>query len=415
MEESMTKTWLGAMAVGAFATLAPLAHAQTTTLEFPTWQAEEPGVSTWWKELIAAYEKKYPDVKINLQQVPFAQFVKQMTVRFAAGNPPDIVHLPSRDFASFADQGWLEPLDDRLKATDIPATWPPLQSEMSWNGKTQGVLLMGYGGILFYNDRMLKDAKVAVPRTPDEWLAAMKATTDAANGQFGLATITAEHPNMVVEMASWVIGSGADWLKGGKYNFTDPAVVKAVDEWRQSLAYAPKGTNSATARQLFLDGKVAFLRDGPWVWGALAKAPADVRPHLRIGALPFPVTPGGASNSLHLAVKTDAKKKDAAWNFIVMAASPEWQSRYALTGSPAPRKGALTAAELAANPHLKLINDEAAKAHNLFPAVQGVRAEYNDFATLVTKAAMRMISTPDPTPKVLADLQSELARQLPLK
>ena len=72
-------------------------------------------MSTWWKDLIAAYEKKYPDVKVNIQQVPFAQFVKQMTVRFAAGTPPDIVHLPSRDFASFADQGWLEPLDDRLQ------------------------------------------------------------------------------------------------------------------------------------------------------------------------------------------------------------------------------------------------------------------------------------------------------------
>jgi multiple sugar transport system substrate-binding protein len=286
---------------------------------------------------------------------------------------------------------------------------------MQWNGKAQGVLLMGYGGMLFYNERTLADAKVGVPKTPDEWLAAMKATTDASRGRFGLSTITAEHPNMVVEMASWVIGSGADWLKGGKYSFTDPAVVKAIDGWRQSIAYAPKGTNSATARQLFIDGKVAFLRDGPWVWGALAKAPADVRPDLRIGALPFPVTPGGASNSLHLAAKTDAKKKEAAWNFIVMAASPEWQSRYALTGSPAPRKGALTAADLVTHPHLKIINDEAAKAHNLFPEVQAVRAGYNDFATLVTRAAMRMISTQDPTPKVLADLQAELARTLPLQ
>jgi ABC-type glycerol-3-phosphate transport system substrate-binding protein len=59
-----------------------------------------------------------------------------------------------------------------------------------------------------------------------------------------------------------------------------PAVVKAVDQWRQATGYAPKGTNSATARQLFIDGKVTFLRDGPWVWGALAKAPADVRPNL---------------------------------------------------------------------------------------------------------------------------------------
>jgi multiple sugar transport system substrate-binding protein len=394
--------------------LGPSAHAQTT-LDFPTWQAEEPGVSTWWKELIAAYEKRYPDVKINLQQVPFAQFVKQMTVRFAAGNPPDIVHLPSRDFASFADQGWLEPLDDRLKATDIPANWPPLQSEMQWSGKTQGVLLMGYGGVLFYNEQKLKDAKLGPPKSPDEWLAAMKATTDAGKGNFGLATITAEHPNMVVEMASWVIGSGADWLKGGKYNFTDPAVVKAVDNWRQSIAYAPKGTNSATARQLFIDGKVTFLRDGPWVYGALAKSPADVRPNLKIGSLPFQVTPGGASNSLHLAAKTDAKKKEAAWNFIQMAASPEWQSRYALTGSPAPRKGALKPADLAANPHLKVINDEAAKARNLFPEVQPVRASYNDFATLVTKAAMKMISTQEPTQKVMAELQTELERSVPLK
>ena len=54
--------------------------------------------------------------------MPFAQFVKQATVRFAAGSPPDIVHLPSRDFASFADQGWLETLDERLKSNDIPAT-----------------------------------------------------------------------------------------------------------------------------------------------------------------------------------------------------------------------------------------------------------------------------------------------------
>jgi hypothetical protein len=56
-----------------------------------------------------------------------------------------------------------------------------------------------------------------------------------------------------------------------------------------------------------------------------------------------------------------------------------------------------------------------AKAHNLFPEVQAVRANYNDFATLVTKAAMKMISTQEPTAKALADLQAELERQVPLK
>jgi len=54
----------------ALGTAAAPAAAQTV-LDFPTWQAEEPGVSTWWKNLIAAYEKKYPDVKVNIQQIPF--------------------------------------------------------------------------------------------------------------------------------------------------------------------------------------------------------------------------------------------------------------------------------------------------------------------------------------------------------
>ena len=35
--------------------------------------------------------------------------------------------------------------------------------------------------------------------------------------------------------------------------------------------YAPKGTNSASARQLFIDGKAAFLRDGPWLWATVRK------------------------------------------------------------------------------------------------------------------------------------------------
>ena len=171
---------LGAALLLALAPV-PRAAAQTV-LDFPTWQAEEPGVSTWWKNLIAAYEKQVSGRQGQYAADSVRQFVKQMTVRFAAGTPPDIVHLPSRDFASFADQGWLEPLDDRLKTTDIPANWPPLQADMQWAGKTQGVLLMGYGGMLFYNDKLLKDAGVGVPKTPDEWLDGDEGDDDRGQG-----------------------------------------------------------------------------------------------------------------------------------------------------------------------------------------------------------------------------------------
>ena len=157
------------LAVGASAVAQP----KPIELEFPSWQIEEPGIADYWTELIKAYEAKFPNVKIRKQQVPFREYVDKMTVRFAGNNPPDIVHLPARNFPSFAAQDWLAPLDDRLKTTDVAATWTPLRGEMVWEGKEQGVLLMGYGSILYYNEKLLNDAGVAVPKTPEEWLAAM--------------------------------------------------------------------------------------------------------------------------------------------------------------------------------------------------------------------------------------------------
>ena len=99
----------------AFGLAAP-ASAQGVTLDFPSWQAEEPGFAEWWNGLIGEYEARHPGVKVKLYSIPFANYVNQLTVRFAGQNPPDIVHLPSRNFASFASQQWLEPIDDLLKA-----------------------------------------------------------------------------------------------------------------------------------------------------------------------------------------------------------------------------------------------------------------------------------------------------------
>jgi len=39
------------------------------TLEFPSWQAEEPGVRDWWRAVIAEFEQKNAGVKVNLFQI----------------------------------------------------------------------------------------------------------------------------------------------------------------------------------------------------------------------------------------------------------------------------------------------------------------------------------------------------------
>jgi multiple sugar transport system substrate-binding protein len=398
----------------AFA-LVPVASAQVVTLDFPCWQAEEPGFAEWWKGLIADYESKHPGVRIKLYSLPFASYVNQLTVRFAGENPPDILLLPTRNFASFASQGWLEPLDSELKASDIPGHWSKLQSEMNWNGKTYGVLLLPYGNLLYYNERMLHDANVKVPATPTQWLEAMAKTTHRDQGVFGLVTTTAEHPNMFIDAATWVLGEKQDWLKGDKYSFTDPGVIAAMEQFRKSLSYAPPGTSSTLARQLFIEGKAAFLRDGPWVWATLQKAKPEIRASLRMAPLPFPVVTGGASNGLHIPARLDAQKKKLVWEFILLAASPTWQVKYVqLTGSPAGRVGMISPAQAKADPHLAAIIQAADEAQNLFPQQATLRENFNEFATLFSRAVVRMQASSEPTATILAHLQKELVAAIPL-
>ena len=404
------------LATAAATSLVGVAHAQSVTLDFPSWQAEEPGVSAWWRALIAEFEAANPSAKVNLYSIPFAQFVQQMTVRFAGNNPPDIVHLPTRNFAAFASQGWLAPLDDRLARTDIVANWTPLQADMRWEGKTQGILLMGYGSLLYYNERLLSEAGVGVPTTPQEWLTAIERATKRDQGQFGLVATSVEHPNLVVEAGTWVMGQGLDWIRNGRYDFSNPAVVAAVEQYRRSMRFAPPGMNSTTGRQLFMDGKAAFLRDGPWIWAFVERAPEAIRPHLKVARVPFPKETGGTSNSIHMAANLAPAKRELVWRFMELATSPKWQSEYVLrSAAPAPRRGALPAEAATRLPHLKLVMDAAAAAVSVFPSHPALQESYNEYASLFGRAMMRLITSEEPTANVLANLQRELERAIPLR
>ena len=385
-------------------------------LEFPTWQAEEPGNADFWNEAVKAFEQSHPSVKVNKYQVPFREFIDKMTVRFAAGNPPQIAHLPVRNLPSFAAQGWLMPLDDLIAKTDIRATYTKMADEMVWEGKTQGVLLMGYGMMFYYNEKILKEAGVAVPKSEEELLKAIQAATNVNKGIFGWGATTTDHPNIYVDWASWATGLGVSLYKENQYNFTDPVVVRAIDRFRVAAKHAPKGTSTEAMRQLFVDGKIAMLRDGPWVGAMLKKAPEDARPFLKMGLLPFTHNPGGTSNSIHIPAKIDPERKQLVWEFIQMLTTPEWQARFMLlTRSPAPRRNALSERQQAEQPELALVAKSVSTAVNLFPESPGARTNYNQIAKLVGEAGIRLVNSDRPTADILKDLQAELVRRVPLK
>lgn len=378
-------------------------------LEFPSWQAGEGGFGDWFEELIAAYQEEHPDVTVNLYPIAFDGFVDQMVTRFAADDPPEVVHLPTRNFAQFASQGWLEPLDERLAETDVLETWTPLQEELVWEDSQQGLLLLGYGYVLYYNEQLLSDAGLEVPETPEDFLAAAEQLTDGDVFGFGATTVQEAGDNYT-EASMFLTGNGSFWTDdSGQFVADDPAVVESLQQLRDALAQAPPGISSDQRVELFRNGQIGMIFDGPFLLPELDEAPEDIRPSLQVARLPFESVPGGVSNSLHIPAGLEPATEDAVWDLIELASTPEWQERYAeLVQVPPPREGAVTDEALAEVPELELFAQTTDEAVSVFPEDPELKAGFGEFSDAISQSVIRMISTEDPTEAIAADLQTEL-------
>lgn len=358
-------------------------------LDFPTWQAEEAGFADFWKKVIPEYEAQHPNVKINISQIPFSQFTDTLITRYSAGDAPDITHIATRFFDQFASQGWFENLDPYFEGTDILSDWTGLQDAMLVDGNQQGLVLMGYGFVLYYNEAILKKAGVSVPTTVAELRAAVdkiNALKDADISAFG--TTTTQHNNAYNDFANFIYGAGHTIVKDGKFYLNTPEVVAAVKDYNYVVSNAPAGVTTEMLRQLFVDGKVAMMIDGPFVAPLIEKADADLKPTLKIARVPFKQIPGTISNSLHIAKDLPKERKQLAFDFIKIVAEKENQILYTqYTKNPS---GRMSVASAITDPNTKYIFEMSAEAVNTLPASKNLSQNYSKYTSLAVEYILQL-------------------------
>jgi multiple sugar transport system substrate-binding protein len=358
------------------------------TLDFPTWQAEEGGFAVFWKEMKAQFESKNSSVAIQISNLPFAQYTDTLITRFSAGDPPDIVHIPTRTFSQYAAQGWFSSLDADFAKTDILQNWTALQKSVVYKGQNQGLLLMGYGAVMFYNEKILNEAGVKVPVNREELIAAVKAIAALNKDYNAFGLTTQQHNNVYSDFANFVTGYGSSLVKDGKYNFNDPKLFQAAEDYRFISSYAPKGISSEMMRQMYIDGKIAMFVDGPFVAALIDTADPALKPFLKLAKPPFEVEPGSISNSLHVASDLKGVKRELVIEFIKQVAEPANQVRYSeLTRSPAGRS---TIAGDIKDPALQFANDMAKIAVNANPDSEKLMVEYTKFVNTLVNSVLKL-------------------------
>ncbi|MEN6356768.1 MAG: sugar ABC transporter substrate-binding protein [Armatimonadota bacterium] len=144
--------------------------ANVTTIRFSCWgnDVEEVNIRT----LVAEFEKRHPNIKVDLEVMPWARVFDKLMISSAGGRPPDVTRVSSEWSAPLQAKGLLEPLEPYVKRDhyDLNDFYP--KTIEGW-GRYKGILYEIPTDIevfcLYYNKDMFDKYHVPYPDASWDW------------------------------------------------------------------------------------------------------------------------------------------------------------------------------------------------------------------------------------------------------
>lgn len=289
------KTLLAAVAGLAISASAAMADTTIKMVEVIT----SPPRTELLKKQIAEFEAANPGIKVELVSLPWGQAFEKFLTMVQAGDTPDVVEMPERWLALYANNGQLEDLAPYMaKWPDAGTIGERAKTFGSVAGGKQYMLPYGYYiRAMFWNKKLFKEAGMdKPPATIDEFVEASKKIS-AIQGKYGYCLRGGPGSytgvNMFMNIAA---GNGAQFTEDGTSTANSEGAVKGL----QMLAalykngYAPKDSVSWGFNEIvtgFYSGTCAMLDQDPdALIGVAEKMPAE-----DFAVAPMPVGPNGKS------------------------------------------------------------------------------------------------------------------------
>ncbi|GIF04104.1 ABC transporter substrate-binding protein [Actinoplanes siamensis] len=277
-----------------------------TTVTFRLWDEQ---VAKAYQQSFAAFEKAHPDIGVQVQVVPWADYWTKLPADVAAGTAADIFWTNTSNFGLYADNGQLLPVE-------FTGDWTTSVVDLyTRNGKLWGVPQLWDSIALYYNKDLVPDPPTLTwdPAAPDDALRATlrKLTVDSAGrhpGQSGFdpqkTRVYGFNAAFDLQAILWdFVGSnGGTWQSGDTFDFADrPKTVQAVqyvvdliNAEHVAPPAADTNTNGDKALQLFTQGRMALFQSGPYHLKSIQEAAG-----FQWGVAPLPNGPAGRVGVVH--------------------------------------------------------------------------------------------------------------------
>ncbi len=273
-----------------------------------------------------------PDIKINIEVVPWDTLLQRLTTDVAGGNAPDISIIGTRWLLDFASQGIAEPVDSYLTPEFKDSFIATFMDPGIIDGKMMGLPVAASARAMMVNMDLYDKAGVAPPTTWDELYAASKKIAELPDVYaFGLQGKEIE-TDAYFYYNLWTHG-GEILNADGTSGLDSEAALTAVKLYKQMIDEGltqPSPTNYTREDvfNMFKQGQLATIFTFPMLIPQLK----EEAPNLTYKILPFPEAGAKATYGVTdtLMMFADSDVKEAAWKFIEFTYQDKYREQFDL-------------------------------------------------------------------------------------
>jgi multiple sugar transport system substrate-binding protein len=310
---------------------------EKVTLTYGIWTGTQDATM---QKLIDAFEKKNPNIDVDLQKSSFPDYWTKLQVAASGGTAPDAFWMLGDRFRLYAANDQLLPLDDSLKGTDMSVYPKALVNLFTYQGHQYG-LPKDFDTIgLWYNKKLFDAAGVKHPTTDWTWAdvqAAAKKLTDPKKKVYGIAAPLNRQEgyyNTIAQAGGEVIS--ADGKKSG---YDSAATQAGLQYWVDFM----KDGESPTLQQLadteavaqFENGKVAMYYGGSF-YATRFYQNAALRPDVDVTILPKGEKRATTINGIENVGYAKSKHPEQLKKFLLFLGGKEAAQIQAATGAVIP-------------------------------------------------------------------------------
>ncbi|RJP59187.1 MAG: extracellular solute-binding protein [Candidatus Auribacter fodinae] len=234
------------------------------------------------RAILDEFEKKYPHIKVKMQQLNWRDGLDKITTSIAAGITSDVCELGSTWTPQFAESGALLDISEYMQERKDEFL-PILLSCVEWNNQYYGVPWVAGTRVLFYNKELFRQAGLDPEKPPKNWEELYKYVLELANrfpDLYPFAIPVGEN------YTPWQTFLPFFWSAGGELfdnslNKAEPEKDVFVDCLRfyQKLSHHSLLARQAQIDRSFASGKVGMMISGGWNLSLIPR----LNPRLRFG------------------------------------------------------------------------------------------------------------------------------------